>query len=294
MKIGLILEGGAMRGMYTCGVIDTFLENNIKVDGIIGVSAGALFGINYCSNQKGRVLRYNKKYINDKDYIGLRSLIKTGNIINKEFAFNKIPYELDIFDEEEFRKSKTDFYATITNIETGKAEYVKIEDTKKQMEVFRATGAMPFVSQIVEIDNKKYLDGALADSIPIDKAKELGYDKLIVVLTRPKNYTKKKQPSWLAEVKYKNYPNLVKAINTRYINYNNQLEKISALEEQGDIFVIRPSKKVNIKRIEKNQEKLQEMYDLGVSDCIELLPSLTKYLKRKIKKQDKACLKKYR
>lgn len=294
MKIGLILEGGAMRGMYTCGVIDTFLDESIKVDGIIGVSAGALFGINYCSKQNGRALRYNKKYINNKGYIGLNSLIKTGNIINKEFAFNKIPFELDIFDEEEFQKSKTDFYATITNVETGQAEYVKIKDTKKQMEVFRATGAMPFVSKIVEIDDKKYLDGALADSIPITKAKELGYDKLIVVLTRPKDYIKKKQPSWMAKVKYKKYPNLVNAINTRYIHYNEQLEKISTLEEQGDIFVIRPSKKIKIKRIEKNQEKLQEMYDLGVRDCIKLLPSLKKYLKDKTKKQANACLNKNR
>ena len=281
MKIGLILEGGAMRGMYTCGVIDTFLENNIKVDGIIGVSAGALFGINYCSKQKGRVLRYNKKYINNKDYMGLRSLIKTGNIINKDFAFNKIPFELDVFDEEAFQKSKTSFYATITNIKTGKAEYVKIEDTKKQIEVFRATGAMPFLSQIVEIGDEKYLDGALADSIPIEKGKELGYDKLIVVLTRPLNYRKKKHPSWLAKVKYKKYPNLVNAINTRYIHYNNTLDKISKLEENGKIIVIRPSKKINIKRIERNKDKLQEMYDLGINDCKNILPKLKKYISNK-------------
>ena len=287
MKIGLILEGGAMRGMYTCGVIDTFLDENIKVDGIIGVSAGALFGINYCSKQKGRVLRYNKKYIKNKDYMGLKSLIKTGNIVNKDFAFNKIPFELDIFDEETFQKSKTDFYATITNIETGKAEYVKIEDTKKQMEVFRATGAMPFVSKIVEIDKKKYLDGALADSIPITKAKELGYDKLIVVLTRPKDYQKKKQPAFLAKLKYKKYPNLVNAINTRYLKYNDTLKKIAELEEKNEIIVIRPSKKIKIKRIEKDTNKLQEMYDLGISDCKEMLPKIKKYIEKKANKKGK-------
>ena len=176
MKTCLVLEGGAMRGMYTEGVVDTLLKNNIIVDGIIGVSAGALFGINYCSKQIGRALRYNKKYINDKsvDYMSLKSLLKTGNIINKDFAFYEVPFKLDVFDEKEFQKSKTDFYATITNVKTGKAEYVKITNTEKQMEVFRATGAMPFVSQMVEINNQLYLDGALGDSIPLDKAKELG------------------------------------------------------------------------------------------------------------------------
>ena len=283
MKVGLISEGGAMRGMYTCGVIDTFLEEDIHVDGIIGVSAGALFGINYCSKQKRRVLRYNKKYINNKNYMSLRSLITTGNIVNKDFAFNKIPFELDIFDEETFQKSKTDFYATITNIETGKAEYVKIKDTKKQMEVFRATGAMPFVSKIVEINKKKYLDGALADSIPVLKAKELGYDKLIVVLTRPKDYQKKKQPSFLAKIKYKKYPNLVNAINARYLKYNDTLKIIEELEEKGEILVIRPSKKLKIKRIEKNKDKLQEMYDLGINDCNKMLSKIKKYINKKDK-----------
>ena len=194
MKTCLVLEGGAMRGMYTSGVLDVFLKNNIEVDGIIGVSAGALFGINYCSKQIGRALRYNKKYINDKtvDYMGLKTLLKTGNIVNKEFAFDELPFKLDVFDEKTFQKSKTDFYATITNVKTGLPEYVKITNTKKQMEVFRATGAMPFVSQMVKINNELYLDGALGDSIPVEKAKELGYEKIIVVLTRTLDYKKKK------------------------------------------------------------------------------------------------------
>ena len=127
MSIGLVLEGGAMRGMYTAGVLDIFLDNEIEVDGIIGVSAGVLFGVNYLSKQRGRVIRYNKKFIKDKRYMGMRSLLKTGNIVNKEFAYYEVPFKLDVFDQDTFEKSNTDFYATITNVETGKPEYVKIK-----------------------------------------------------------------------------------------------------------------------------------------------------------------------
>ena len=185
MKIGLVLEGGAMRGMYTAGVLDTFLDNNIEVDGIIGVSAGVLFGVNYLSKQKGRVIRYNKRFINDKRYMGLWSLLTTGNVINKEFSFYEVPQKLDVFDNDTFMKSKIDFWATVTNIETGEAEYIKLEDLFAQMEVLRATSAMPYVSKIVELDSGKYLDGGISDSIPVDKCKELGFDKIIVVLKRP-------------------------------------------------------------------------------------------------------------
>ena len=134
MNVGLVLEGGAMRGMYTAGVLDVFMEENINVDGIIGVSAGVLFGVNYLSGQKGRVIRYNKRFANDKRYMGLHSLIKTGNIINKEFSFYEVPYKLDKFEDETYKKSKIDFYATITNIETGKPEYIKIKSVFNQME----------------------------------------------------------------------------------------------------------------------------------------------------------------
>jgi len=280
MKIGLVLEGGAMRGMYTAGVLDVFLDNNIKVDGIIGVSAGALFGVNYVSKQRGRVLRYNKKYINDKRYMGIHSLLTTGNIINKDFAFNKIPLKLDKFDEETFSKSNIDFYLTVTNIETGKPEYIKIKNTNEQIEYFRATSAMPFVSKIVKIDNKKYLDGAFSDSIPVSKCIELGYDKIIVVLTRPKDYKKKKTNKFIPQIRYFRYKNLINCINNRYKEYNNTLELIKDYEDKKQIFVIRPSKKINIKRIEKNINKIEEMYNLGISDANQLMSKLTEYLKQ--------------
>lgn len=280
MKVGLVLEGGAMRGMYTSGVLDVFMENNIEVDGIVAVSAGVLFGVNYLSKQKGRALRYNKKYIKDKRYMGMHSLITTGNIINKDFAFYEVPYKLDVFDQKTYGESKTDFYATITNVETGKPEYIQVENVFKQMELLRATSAMPFVSKIVDLNGKKYLDGGISDSIPIDKCKELGYDKIIVVLTRPIEYRKEKSNETMAKMKYRKYPRLVECINNRYKNYNDTVEKIIDLENKKEIFVIRPTRKVDIKRIEKDENKLQEMYDLGVDDCKKKLSKLKEYLNK--------------
>lgn len=278
MSIGLVLEGGAMRGLYTAGVLDVFLDNNIKVDGIIGVSAGVLFGVNYVSKQKGRAIRYNKKFAKDKRYMGIRSLITTGNIINKDFAYYEIPTKLDIFDEETFEKSNTDFWATITNIETGEAEYIKLEKPIDQMEVLRATSAMPLVSKIVEWDNKKYLDGGVSDSIPVEKCKSMGYDKIIVVLTRTIEYRKKKANRLLAKVKYKKYPKLVRTMENRYKKYNETVEKIIDMENKKEIFVIRPSKDLGLKRIEKDVDKLQAMYDLGISDCNQCLEELKEYI----------------
>ena len=278
MKIGLVLEGGAMRGMYTAGVLDVFLDNNIKVDGIVGVSAGVLFGVNYLSNQKGRAIRYNKKYAKDKRYMGIRTLITTGNIINKEFAYYEVPFKLDVFDEKTYEKSDTEFYATVTNVDTGKPEYIRVNNVFEQMELLRATSAMPFVSRMVEWNEHKYLDGGISDSIPIEKCKELGYDKIIVILTRPIEYRKTKSNALITKLRYFNYPNLVETINTRYKNYNETIQKIIDMEDKQQIFVIRPSKDLHIKRIERDENKLQEMYDLGIQDCKKNLEKLNKYL----------------
>lgn len=282
-KIGLVLEGGAMRGLYTAGVLDVFLDNNINIDGIIGVSAGALFGANYYSKQRGRALRYNKKYCKDKRYISIHSLITTGNIVNKDFAFYKVTNELDPFDDEEFIKTNKDFYVVITNVETGMPEYINIKNsTVKNLEVLRATSAMPIVSKMVEINNYKYLDGALADSIPVTKAIDMGYDKIIVILTRPLEYRKKpfsKLESLFIKLKYRKYPKLVKAILNRYSNYNECLEKIIDLESKKEIFVIRPSRDLNISRLEKDESKLQEAYDLGINDAKKQIKKLIKFLK---------------
>ena len=280
MKIGLVLEGGGLRGLYTAGVLDIFMEKGIHIDGIMGVSAGALFGINYKSNQMGRILRYNKKYAKNKNYMGMYSLLTTGNIMNEEFCFNKIVNELDPIDYETYQHSKVEFYAVVTNIETGEAEYIKIDDLKDKnnLEYLRASGSMPFVSKPVNIQGKKYLDGGIADSIPIDKMMCMHYDKVIVILTRPNEYRKRKSNQVFPKLYYRKYPKFAEAINHRYQMYNEELDKVSDLEKEGKIFVIRPSKLVKIKRIEKNEHRMQEMYDLGKEDTVKLLEKLKQYI----------------
>lgn len=280
MKVGLLLEGGAMRGLYTVGALDVLMKNNINFDGIVGVSAGALFGINYKSKQPGRALRYNLKYAKEKNYMGWYSFLKTGDIMNKEFCFNKLVNELDPIDYDTFKKSTEEFWAVVTNIETGKPEYIKVDDLKKneQIEALRASGSMPFVSNPVEIDGKKYLDGGIADSIPIDKIMDMGFDKVVVILTRTMGYRKEKGNQLLAKLKYRKYPNFIKTIENRYLMYNEELDKIESLENDNKIFVIRPSRKVNIKRIEKDNSRIQEMYDLGYEDMSEKLNELNRYL----------------
>ena len=282
MRVGLVLEGGAMRGIYTAGVIDTLMKENILVDGIIGVSAGALFGMNYKSKQIGRVKRYNENYIKDKNYFGINSYLKTGNVMNEEFCFHKLINELDPVDFDEFKNNKVEFYVVVTNIESGNAEYIKINDlrNKDELEYLRASGSMPFFSKIVNVNNKKYLDGAIGDSIPLKKMKELGFDKLIVVLTRPKGYKKKKKLFKFGKFYYKDYPLFVKKINERYKNYNNEINYIEKEYKNNNIVVIRPSRLIKIKRIEKNIDKINEMYNLGVNDTLSMLDEIKVYLNK--------------
>ena len=269
-----------MRGIYTAGVIDALMKEKIKVDAVIGVSAGALFGVNYVSHQPERALRYNIENINNKDYMGFSSLIRTGNIMNKEFCFNKLIYETDPFDFDTFDKSRIKFYATITNLETGKPEYKEITDSKKQMEYLRASGSMPLLSKIVEIDNNKYLDGGIGDSIPVKKAQELGYNKIIVVTTQPKEYIKKKYKMLPFKIAYKKYPNFINTLNKRHINYNKTTRYIEEEENKGNILVIRPTRKVKIKKIEKDPNIIKEQYYLGFNDMENKLEELKKYLKK--------------
>ena len=281
MKVGLVLEGGAMRGLFTAGVLDVFLENNIDVTDIVGVSAGTLFGVNYVSKQPKRALRYNVNYINDKRYMSLKSWIKTGNLINKDFTYYKVPFQLDVFDNKTFKESKTSFYATVTNIENGEAEFIKITDPYKQMETLRATSALPFISEIIEVGGKKYLDGGIANSIPIDFFEKQNYDKIIVILTRPITYRKKKSTSIQFKLFYKKYPHLIEKLENRYKNYNETVERILELERQGKVFVIRPSEDINVKRLEKDIEKLNHVYNLGLKDGKNIIEDLKQYISNK-------------
>ena len=281
MKIGLVLEGGGMRGLFSAGVLDALLElKELSVNGIVGVSSGALFGVNYVSKQKERAVRYNKKYADDKRYMGLHSWITTGNAVNKDFAFYELPYKLDVFDNETFKKAKTDFYVVMTNVESGKPEYVLIEDAFAQMEYLRATSALPFASKIIEINGKKYLDGGISDSIPIDFCESLGYDKIIAVLTRPEGTYKEDKLGFLYKLVYRKYPNLVKSLLNMATDYEKVLAKIKDLENKGKIFVVRPPEVLKIGRLEKNRDKIQKVYDIGLNTGLKELDNIVKYLNK--------------
>jgi serine protease len=281
MKIGLVLEGGGMRGLFSAGVLDALLElKELSVNGIVGVSSGALFGVNYVSKQKERAVRYNKKYADDKRYMGLHSWITTGNAVNKDFAFYELPYKLDVFDNETFKKAETDFYVVMTNVESGKPEYVLIEDAFAQMEYLRATSALPFASKIIEINGKKYLDGGISDSIPIDFCESLGYDKIIAVLTRPEGTYKEDKLGFLYKLVYRKYPNLVNSLLNMATDYEKVLAKIKDLENKGKIFVVRPPEVLKIGRLEKNRDKIQKVYDTGLNTGLKELDNIVKYLNK--------------
>lgn len=277
-KTALVLEGGAMRGMYTAAVLDVLMDEGIKVDAIYATSAGVLFGVNYISGQRGRAIRYNKRFSRDKRYMGIHSLITSGNVINKDFAFYEVPFTLDVFDQEAYSRSATKMIATVTNVHTGGVEYIEVKNVLEQMEVLRAASAMPFVSQMVELDGQLYLDGGLADSIPLKKCQEDGYERIIVVETRPAGYRKSKPNSLFAKLFYSKYPNLVETTNNRYIGYNAILQEIDELDAKEEIVLVRPTKELNLGRIESDPNRLQEMYDLGISDAKALLPRIKKFL----------------
>lgn len=280
MKRGLVLEGGAMRGMFTSGVIDVMMENGISFDGIIGVSAGAVFGCNYKSNQIGRSIRYNMRFCRDPRYCSWRSLVKTGNLFGAEFCYHELPTTLDVFDNEAFESSKMEFYIVCTDVESGEPVYHKSEKSDyDELEWMRASASMPLVSQIVNVGGKKMLDGGISDSVPLKYFESIGYSKNIVVLTQPRDYRKGKN-SMLGIIKcvYRKYPKLIETIKRRYTMYNETLEYIREREKSGDILVISPSEKLPIGRIEKDPEKLKEVYDIGRKIATEKLDEIKAFL----------------
>ena len=278
MKTGLVLEGGAMRGMYTAGILDVFLDKGIPVDGIVGVSAGALFGVNYLSGQRGRVIRYNKRFNGDPDYMGLRPLLREGNIVSTSYAYSDVPRRLDPFDDEAFRRSAVPFYAVLTDIRTGQPAYIRISSVFEQMDLLRASGSMPFVSKPVSYEGNLYLDGGISDSIPYRWMADQGYDRLIVVLTRDLSYQKKPMPRLPVNLYYRRYPALRQRLLTRHLLYRQQTETLKEWEASGRAFVIRPSSPIGIRRIEKDPDKLQQVYELGLCDAEACMPALQAYL----------------
>ncbi len=265
---GLILEGGGMRGAYTAGVLDFFIDKKIVFENVYGVSAGAANACSYISSQRGRAFSVDVDYLEDKRYASMHSLLTTGDFFGVEMCYDTIPNKLNIYDYEAFDKYSGNFYAVVTNCITGKAEYKLIKDMRKDIISVRASCSLPLMSRNVEIDGIPYLDGGISDSIPIRQARRDGNKKNVIVLTRDISYRKKPNELLpIMKVRYRKYPELVKCIARRHIMYNRTLEYISKLEEKGKAVVIRPSRPVDIGRLEKNRDKLEKLYEEGYQDA---------------------------
>lgn len=278
-RLGLVLEGGGMRGVYTAGVLDFFLEENFFVDGVIGVSAGAVQAVNFVSRQEKRGFRVIATYANDKRYMSFRSLLLTGDLFNKKFCYERIPNELDPFDYETFRNSSTRCYATATNVLTGEASHLELKDLRDDMDKLRASGSLPLVSNLVNIDGIPHLDGGIADSIPFEAFRRMGYGKCIVVLTRAKGF--RKSPNRLMPIirlKYRKYPRFVAACENRFRVYNETLDALESAEARGDVFVIRPQKTVEVARLERNASKLEALYQEGFAEAKERFDDLKRFI----------------
>lgn len=279
VKKGLVLEGGGVRGIYTAGVLDVLFDNKITFDGVAGTSAGAVHGCSFLSGQRGRSIRYYMNYCKDPRFMSIRSWIKTGNVVETEFSYHTLPEKLDVYDFEAFKQNKTPFFAVCTNLESGKAEYVQITDMKAQIDVIRASASLPYFSKIVEIDGKKYLDGGCSEAIPLFGFMKMGYEKNVVVLTRPQSYVKKPEFKGLEKIVYRKYPNFVEIMKKRHEIYNETVKQIAELEKQGKVFVIRPDDALPAGRMEHNPETIKATYDLGVKSAEKSLSALIEFLK---------------
>lgn len=281
MKKGLILEGGAMRGMFTAGVIDVMMENGIEFDGAIGVSAGAAFGCNYKSRQIGRAIRYNMRFCNDPRYCGIRTLIKTGDLYSKDFCYGDVPLKYDIFDFDTFKNNPMEFYVVCTDVETGKPVYKKCDNFDDSFKWIRASASMPIVSKIVEIGNQKLLDGGVSDSIPIKYFESIGYDRNVVILTQPRGYRKNKNRIMpIIKLSLKKYPQLIQALKNRHDDYNDAIDYIYQKEKEGNLLVICPESKLQVGKVEHDAQKLKVAYDMGRETAIKRIEEIKEYLNK--------------
>ena len=265
MKKGLVLEGGAMRGLFTAGIIDVMMEAGVEPDGLIGVSAGAAFGCNYKSRQPGRAIRYNTRFAKDARYSGLKSLLTTGDYFNAQFGYHIVPYKYDLFDVETFEQNPMEFIVVCTDVLTGKAIYHKMEHVDyDELEWLRASASMPLASKVVEVAGHKLLDGGVADSIPLAYFESIGYDRNVVILTQPEGYVKHRTKLMpLMRIGLRRYPEMIQAMDRRYLMYNRELEFVRQAEREGRCLVIRPDEKLPIGHISHDPEEMKRVYQIG-------------------------------
>ena len=265
MKRGIVLEGGAMRGLFTAGVLDVLMERGVKFDGAIGVSAGACFGCNYKSGQIGRVIRYNKRFANEPRYCSWTSLFRTGDLFNADFCYRELPMELDVFDAAAYESNPMEFHVVATDCATGKAVYKRLD--KADETAFRwiqASASMPLVSRPVEIDGGNYLDGGLSDGIPLRYFESIGYDRNLVITTRPHGYRKfPKKRMCVLKPMLRRFPAIYHALKTRYVWYNETLEYIDRRVADSAAVLIAPGEPLPISRVCHDPDTMQRVYDIG-------------------------------
>ncbi len=279
VNAGLVLEGGGMRGVYTAGVLDLFIDKGLYFRNCYGVSAGATQCCSYLSKQRGRAFKINADYMKDKRYAGIGNLIKEGNYFGRDFTLKTIPNELEPYDYDAYKNTGANFFSVATDCKTGKPAYLKIEDMRLDIDKVWASCTLPLLSKMVKIEGREYLDGGVSDSIPVAKAIKDGNSKVVVVLTRDENYRKTPNKMLgIMKIKYRNYKGLVRAIEIRHKKYNKTLDVISKLEKQGKIFVIRPQKQVEVGRLEKDVSKMRALYECGYDDAKNCYEELVKYL----------------
>lgn len=261
---GLILEGGGMRGVFTCGVLDNFMERGIRFPYTIGVSAGACNGLSYMSEQKGRAKYSNIDLLEKYRYIGIKQLITKGNIMDFDLLFDDFPNKIIPYDYPRYATCKERYEMVTTDCTTGKACYFEEKnDPERIIDIVRASSSLPFVCPIATVDNRPMLDGGIADSIPLLRARQLGYDNNVVVLTRNTGYRKPSKPTTVPFFMYRQYPALREAIKGRNALYNSQLDLVEALEAKGEITVIRPTQPIVVDRMERDTSKLLDLYNQG-------------------------------
>lgn len=278
-RCGMVLEGGGMRGVYTAGVLDFFMDQDFYPNGVVGVSAGACHATSYISKQRGRNFRVNTAYLKGKDYLSLHSLFKTGSLFGMDFIFHRIPEELDPFDYQTFDAAGIDFIAVSTDVESGKPYYHIIKDAQADIDYIQASSSLPLLSPMVERQGRKLLDGGIADSIPIAYMQKRGYDKNIVVLTQCKGYRKGRNNLMpIIRRQYRDYPKLVAAMENRHLRYNETLDQLKQMEKENKVFIIQPSRPVTISRLEKNMDKLKALYQAGYDDAKDRYSAMMEFL----------------
>ena len=267
MQGGLILEGGGLRGVYTAGVLDAFLDAGLEFSSVYGVSAGSCQACSFLSGQRGRGYHTCADYVGDPGYCSMKSFLKTGNFFNVDMCYSRIPDVLNPFDHAAFERYKGKFYAVVTNVKTGEAEYLRVRDLRSQIWMIRASSSLPLISKTVVVGGRPYLDGGIADSIPIKKSIEMGNQKNVVILTRPEGYRKEPNNMFpLIKLRYHSYPAFVKQAQNRHIHYNETLDFLEEEEKKGNVIVIRPGNDVIVGRLEKDAAKLEALYQVGYED----------------------------